>query len=90
MMLMEQRTNMPAMTQLPTGSLRQSRPSSPGKLNMIYSSVMKPGASIVNQPILPGRLKRDSTDVLPMPYQLVSHCRPVNYTQCKLQSIILQ
>ena len=41
---------------------------------------MKPGASMVNQPILPGMLKRDSTDVLPMPYQFVSHCRPVNCT----------
>jgi hypothetical protein len=41
---------------------------------MMYSSVMKPGASIVAHPILPGMLKRDSVDVLPWGYQLRTHC----------------
>ena len=32
----------------------------------MYNSVMKPGASIVAQPIFPEMLKRDSVDVLPI------------------------
>jgi hypothetical protein len=65
-MMRRQHTNMPAIAQLPGGSCRQSSPSSCGRLNMMYNSVIKPGASIVNQAILPGILKRDSIDVFPM------------------------
>ncbi len=59
----KKRTNNAAMTQLPHGNF--SMPSFAGKVNMIYSSTMKPGASIVAQAILPGMLRREVTDVLP-------------------------
>lgn len=73
----ERHTNMPAITQFPVGTL--SIPVCPGKVNMIYSSKMKPGASIVIHPIRPGILNFDSMDVLPMGYQVVIHCTAVNY-----------
>jgi hypothetical protein len=57
-------TNMPAMTQFVGGSDERLR--SWGRVYMMYKRIMKPGASIVNQPILPGILRRDSIDVLPM------------------------
>lgn len=40
---------------------------------MMYSKLIVPGASISTHPILPGRLKRESTEVFPMGYQAVSH-----------------
>lgn len=64
-------TNMPAIVQFPQARL--SIPSSFGRLYMQYSSVMKPGASIVNQPSLPGMLKRESMEVLPIGYHVVNH-----------------
>ena len=57
-------TKRPAMSQLARGRL--SMPFWAGRVNIMYKSVMKPGASIVAQPILPGMLKRDSVEVLPM------------------------
>lgn len=41
-------------------------PSCFGREYIKYKSVMKPGASIVAQPILPGMLKVDAVEVLPM------------------------
>lgn len=55
---------MPAMTQFVGGN--DERLSSCGSVYMIYSTVRKPGASMVNQPILPGMFSRDSIDVLPI------------------------
>jgi hypothetical protein len=54
-------------------------PRSSGSVNMMYSSVQNPGASMVAHPILPGRLNRDVTDVLPCGYQSVSHCARVTF-----------
>lgn len=51
-----------------------------GRVFMVYSSVRKPGASIVSQPMRPGTLKRLTTDVLPMPYHEMSHCKEGNYS----------
>jgi hypothetical protein len=52
-------------------------PSSMGSEYMMYSRAMKPGASIVAHPILPGMLKRDCVDVLPCGYQSSTHCAVV-------------
>ncbi len=52
------------MIQFAIGNL--SIPFCAGSVNMIYKSVINPGASIVAHPILPGMLKRDSVDVLPI------------------------
>lgn len=57
-------TNKPAIVQFVNGRL--SIPSCFGRAYIKYRSVMKPGASIVAQPILPGMLKVDSVEVLPM------------------------
>ena len=57
------RTKIPAIVQLPHGRL--DIPNSWGSVFIMYSNVMKPGASIVIHAILPGMFKRDSTDVLP-------------------------
>lgn len=57
-------TKSPAMTQFTIGKL--SIPFCAGRVNMIYKSVINPGASIVAHAILPGMLKRDSVDVLPI------------------------
>lgn len=51
------------MVQFAQGS--PSRPSSLGRYTMLYSKVMKPGASMIAQAHFPGRLKRDSIEVLP-------------------------
>lgn len=59
-----QRTNKPAIIQLTGGKL--SIPSCFGRLYIIYSNIIKPGASMVAHPILPGILKRDGLDVLPI------------------------
>jgi hypothetical protein len=40
-------------------------------LCMVYSSDKEPGISIRNQPILPGKLKREAILVFPMGYQVV-------------------
>lgn len=48
-----------------------------GSVNIRYIRRRKPGASMVSQPILPGRLSRDVTDVLPIPYQFKDHCMMV-------------
>ena len=45
----------------------------------MYSNIRKPGVSIVAQPILPGMLKRDGVDVLPIGYQSVTNWIEVNY-----------
>ena len=58
------RTNKAAIVQFANGRL--AIPSCFGKLYIMYKSVIKPGASIVAQPILPGILKVDVVDVLPM------------------------
>ena len=58
---------MPAMIQLANGS--SWIPSRFGSEYMMYSSVRKPGASIVIHPILPGMLKRKVVEVLPEGYQ---------------------
>ena len=58
------RTNKPAIVQFANGRL--AIPSCFGRLYMMYRSVIKPGASIVAQPILPGIFKADVVDVLPM------------------------
>lgn len=50
---------------------------------MRYINVRKPGASMVNQPMRPGRLRRLATDVLPMPHHLVSHCIEPTYEHCQ-------
>ena len=57
-------TNKAAMVQFVNGRL--SIPSCLGRLYMMYKRVMKPGASIVAQPILPGILRVDVVEVLPM------------------------
>ncbi len=57
-------TNKAAMVQFVNGRL--SIPSCFGRLYMMYRSVMKPGASIVAQPILPGMLKVEVVEVLPI------------------------
>ena len=66
------RTKRVAMVLFSHGSL--SIPFISGSVNIRYSSRRKPGTSMVSQPILPGRLSRDVTDVLPIPYQLMNHC----------------
>ena len=58
------RTNRLAIVQFANGRL--VIPSCFGRLYIIYKSVIKPGASIVAQPILPGILKVDVVEVLPM------------------------
>ena len=63
------------MVQLPHG--RASIFSSLGSAYMMYNNVMKPGASIVIQAILPGIFRRDSMEVLPCGYQSSSHCDAV-------------
>ena len=68
-------TNIAAMVLFSHGRLLM--PFISGSVNMRYSKRRKPGASIVNQPILPGRLSRDVTDVLPIPYQFRDHCMTV-------------
>ena|SRR6266480_4396184 len=68
---------MPAITQFVVGKL--SRPSCLGSVNMMTSSVIKPGASMVNQPHFPGMLNFDSMDVLPIGYHVVIHWAAVNY-----------
>lgn len=70
------RTNMPAMAQLLIGTL--SMPVCSGRVDIMYSSKMNPGASIVIHPIRPGILNLDSIEVLPMGYHVVSHCKAVN------------
>jgi hypothetical protein len=65
-------TNREAMILFSQG--RVSIPFIEGSVNIRYSRMRKPGASIVSQPILPGRLSRDVTDVLPIPYQSRDHC----------------
>ena len=45
-----------------------------GSVFMMYSSVKNPGHSIVNQAMRPGMLSRLATEVLPMPYQPITHC----------------
>ena len=57
-------TNKPAIVQFVNGRL--SIPSCFGREYIKYKRVMKPGASIVAQPILPGMLKVDAVEVLPM------------------------
>ena len=69
-------TNKAAMSQLAPG--RCSIPFFWGRVNMIYSSVMKPGASIVANPIFPGMFKRDCVEVLPIGYQVVTNCIEAN------------
>ena|ERR1700753_2275969 len=48
-------------------------------LNTVYRSVRVPGISIRNQPSLPGRLKGESTLVLPIGYQVVRNWIMENY-----------
>lgn len=55
---------MPAMTQFVGGSDERLR--SWGRAYMMYKRVIKPGTSMVNQPILPGMLRRELIDVLPI------------------------
>jgi hypothetical protein len=54
---------------------------------MQYIKMRKPGASIVSQPILPGRLSRDVTDVLPIPYQFKGHCKIVTYASSEIRLV---
>jgi len=54
-----------------------ARPIFEGRVFMMYSNVIKPGTSIVIQPILPGILKRLVVDVLPAPYHGIIHCAAV-------------
>jgi len=49
-----------------------------GRVSMQYINMRRPGVSMVSQPILPGRLSRDVTDVLPIPYQFKIHWKRVN------------
>lgn len=42
-----------------------SNPSSLGRYTMLYRSVMKPGASMMAHAHFPGRLMRESIEVLP-------------------------
>ena len=58
------RTNNAAIVLFTNGS--SSMPSCSGSEYIMYNNVIKPGASIVAQPILPGILKRDFVDVLPI------------------------
>ena len=69
-------TNSVAISQFPVGT--SAMPLIRGSVSIIYSNVMKLGASIVTQAILPGMFQRDSTEVLPMGYQSVSHCIDVS------------
>lgn len=71
------RTNKVAIILFSQGRL--SIPFISGSVSMRYIKRRKPGASIVNQPNLPGRLSRDVTDVLPIPYQFKDHCMIVTY-----------
>lgn len=64
------------MSQLAPG--RCSMPFFWGKVNIMYNNVMKPGASIVAQPILPGIFNRDCVDVLPIGYQSVTNWKEAN------------
>lgn len=52
----------------------------------MYSSVRKPGHSMVNQAMRPGRLKMLSTEVLPMPYHEMAHC---NDAPCVVSSRVV-
>jgi hypothetical protein len=54
---------------------RDARPVSAGRVFMMYKRVQKPGASIVSHAILPGILNLLFEEVLPAPYQEVTHCR---------------
>lgn len=69
--MQETRTNMHTMAQFCQG--KAVRPWAFLTLKTVYRSVRVPGISMRNQPSLPGRLKGESTLVLPMGYQVVKN-----------------